>query len=412
MLKKPKICVSIIEKKKPDIFEKARLLAEAGIEMIEWRVDYFEGISNSKEVLAMVQTLKREIVPKELIFTLRTVAEGGEKIPGEVSYAKVLAAVISQGQADYVDIEIYRETELIKSLFSLAMEKGQKTIGSYHDFEKTPPQSEIELRILYMKKLGATIGKIAVMPTSEEDVEVLLQATDIIKRSKPDFPIITMSMGKMGKKSRIYGGLYGSEVTFGTMGMPSAPGQIPVKELKKTLDALYSGKKHIILIGFMGVGKTTISEKLGESSGRTVVDTDHLITMMEGRSIEDIFAVEGESYFRELETKSIDRLAGLAPCIVSCGGGMVLKDINVRKLKLIGTIVLLTAEPTTIFSRVKDSDSRPILNGNMNKEYISELMEKRRPYYESASELTVSTDGKEVSEIADEILNALSVKNS
>ena len=98
----------------------------------------------------------------------------------------------------------------------------------------------------------------------------------------------------------------------------------------------------------------------------------------------------------------------MEPGIISCGGGMALRDINVKKLRAIGEIVFLTAEPETIYERVKNSTDRPLLNGNMNVPYIRELMEKRRPFYEKAATVTVSTDGKSAEQIAREILSAIS----
>ena len=86
---------------------------------------------------------------------------------------------------------------------------------------------------------------------------------------------------------------------------------------------------------------------------------------------------------------------------------MALRDLNVKKLQAVGTVVLLTAEPETIFERVKGSTTRPILNGNMNVSYIRELMEKRRPFYEKAASVTVATDGRDALAIAKEILETV-----
>ena len=126
---------------------------------------------------------------------------------------------------------------------------------------------------------------------------------------------------------------------------------------------------------------------------------------MEGCPIPQIFEEKGEPYFRQLETDLIDELGMLEPGIISCGGGMALRNINVKKLQALGEIVLLTATPETIYERVKDSKDRPLLNGNMNVPYIRELMEKRRPFYEKAATVTVSTDGKTAAKIAEEILS-------
>lgn len=163
-------------------------------------------------------------------------------------------------------------------------------------------------------------------------------------------------------------------------------------------------KEHIFLIGFMGCGKSTNAVCLAEMTGARQVEMDQMIVENEGMAIADIFKEKGEAYFRELETELIKSFAGVKPAVISCGGGAVLKEENVRLMKECGKIVLLTAEPETIYERVKDSTERPVLNGNMNVGYIEELMEKRRPKYEEAADVTVATDGKTSEEICEEIL--------
>ena len=96
--------------------------------------------------------------------------------------------------------------------------------------------------------------------------------------------------------------------------------------------------------------------------------------------------------------------------IVSCGGGAVLRDENIEIMRGQGKIILLTATPQTIYERVKDNHDRPVLNGNMNVEYISELMEKRKVRYEMAADIVIATDGKTVDEICNEILEEVKVK--
>ena len=163
-------------------------------------------------------------------------------------------------------------------------------------------------------------------------------------------------------------------------------------------------KEHIFLIGFMGCGKSTNAACLAEMTGARQVEMDQMIVENEGMAIADIFKEKGEPYFRELETDLIQSFVGVEPAVISCGGGAVLKEENVRLMKESGKIVLLTAEPETIYERVKDSTERPVLNGNMNVGYIEELMEKRRPKYEAAADVTIATDGKTSEEICEEIL--------
>lgn len=163
---------------------------------------------------------------------------------------------------------------------------------------------------------------------------------------------------------------------------------------------------HIFLIGFMGCGKTTNAACLAGMTGAGHMEMDQEIVKEQGMEIAEIFAVHGESYFRDLETGLLKDLQSREPMVVSCGGGAVLREENVALMKKMGKVVLLTAEPETIYERVKDSTERPVLNGNMNLEYIRDLMEKRRPRYEKAADFSVVTDGKDAEEICIEILAA------
>ena len=163
-------------------------------------------------------------------------------------------------------------------------------------------------------------------------------------------------------------------------------------------------KEHIFLIGFMGAGKSTIAARLKEMTGAEVIEMDQEIERQQGMAIS---AEKGEPFFRSLETQLLASMGHRPASIVSCGGGAAMRQENVDLMKENGCIVLLTAAPETIYQRVKDSQDRPVLNGNMNVEYIRDLMEKRRPYYEKAADLFVSTDEKTAEEICREILSRL-----
>lgn len=162
--------------------------------------------------------------------------------------------------------------------------------------------------------------------------------------------------------------------------------------------------KNIFLIGFMGCGKSTIAKVLSEQLGVSQVEMDELIVQEQGIPITEIFEKYGEEHFRDIETDLVRRLQEQDGVVVSCGGGAVLREENRSMMKASGAIVWLTAKPETILERVKHSTNRPVLNGHMNVEYITELMEKRRGCYEAAADFVVSTDGKSREEICAEIL--------
>ena len=164
---------------------------------------------------------------------------------------------------------------------------------------------------------------------------------------------------------------------------------------------------NIFLIGFMGAGKSTIARSLVQKLNFPLIEMDERIVKEQGMPISEIFDRYGEEHFRDIEGELVKTIGTLEPSVVSCGGGTVLRPENVENMKKSGKIVFLTATPQTIYERVKNSSDRPILNGHMNVPYIAELMEKRRPVYEGAAELTISTDGKSREEIADEIIRRL-----
>lgn len=161
--------------------------------------------------------------------------------------------------------------------------------------------------------------------------------------------------------------------------------------------------KNIFLIGFMGCGKSTIARLLSEKTGAELIEMDETIEAEAGMSINEIFEKFGEVHFRNLESQLIERIAQKGGAVVSCGGGAILRQENVDNMRKNGQIIYLSATPETIYERIKCSTNRPLLNGNMNVEYISSLMEKRLPRYESAADRTICVDGKEKIEVLNEI---------
>lgn len=166
-------------------------------------------------------------------------------------------------------------------------------------------------------------------------------------------------------------------------------------------------QEHLFLIGFMGVGKTSTSRELSRLLGVKEVDTDAMIIEQEGMEINEIFAEKGEAYFRQTETALLDQLRTQAPCIVSCGGGMVMRPENVAKMKEQGQICLLQASPEIIYEHVKDSTNRPLLNGNMNIPYITEMMQARDPKYRAAADVVIETDGCTPGEVAEKLVQQI-----
>lgn len=164
---------------------------------------------------------------------------------------------------------------------------------------------------------------------------------------------------------------------------------------------------NIILIGFMGTGKTTISKRLSSRYNMEIVDTDRVIARREGLSISEIFEKYGEEYFRTLETNLLIELQSKQNTIISCGGGTPLREQNAAIMKQCGRVVLLDASAAMILERVKDGDSRPLLRGRKNLEGISELLEQRMPKYKAAADIVIWTDHKTIDAICEEIMKKI-----
>jgi shikimate kinase len=165
---------------------------------------------------------------------------------------------------------------------------------------------------------------------------------------------------------------------------------------------------NVILIGFMGCGKTTIGYKLSYRLRKAVIDTDKEIEKEEKRSISDIFAAEGEEYFREQETACLRKMTRTVNNqIISVGGGLPMREINRELLHQLGQVVYLRASAETIYQRVKNDTTRPLLQGGNPQEKIKNLLNERQTNYESAADIIVDVDGKDFEQIVGEIAERL-----
>lgn len=238
----PKVCVSVTGRTEEELLKQVKEYKELDIDILEWRVDYFEEIENIEKVKDTLEKMHNILQNKPLIFTFRSKKEGGERLLSIEYYFKLNKEIIETQLVDIVDIELFTGHKEVEYLVKKAHDNKVKTIISNHDFDKTPEEEEIVKRIEKMITLGGDLPKIAVMPNSEKDVLNLLGATSIIKNKYKDKPIVTMSMGSLGLISRLSGEIFGSAITFGCVGKPSAPGQIYYKELKDILYLINKNK--------------------------------------------------------------------------------------------------------------------------------------------------------------------------
>lgn len=237
----PKIIVPIVEVTRKEIIRKAESLAKVRKDIVEWRADWFENAADPAAVKEVLRELRGALGDTPLLFTFRTLKEGGEKAIDPQDYAALNIEVAESGFADLIDIEVFTGDEIVKEIIRSARKEGVKTVGSSHDFDRTPEKDEIVGRLRKMQQMGADIPKIAVMPQNRKDVLTLLSATEEMKTLYADRPIITMSMSGTGLISRLCGEVFGSSCTFGAVGKVSAPGQMNAEDLDTVLKLIHKG---------------------------------------------------------------------------------------------------------------------------------------------------------------------------
>lgn len=255
-IKRPKIIVPFA----PRTLEEARAVGEwaarareAGADALEWRVDALAGSvdlldaeGQAPRVLEEAQTAIQEHRLLPVLITVRTAAEGGQADLDDAAYGKVVSGLISRTQLTLplgtqpriaVDVEVDREPAA--QLCRQAGELGVPVVASHHDFDRTPDTRVLLAKIRDMLLLGADVAKIAVMPNEPSDVSRLLEACASAVEVT-EVPVIAISMGPLGRSTRVFGGDFGSAATFAPLGEDStAPGQIPVEKLRSVWTELY-----------------------------------------------------------------------------------------------------------------------------------------------------------------------------
>lgn len=162
---------------------------------------------------------------------------------------------------------------------------------------------------------------------------------------------------------------------------------------------------HLVLVGLMGAGKTTVARRCADRLGRSVVDTDELVEAALGASVAEIFARDGEATFRELERRAVeDACASPEPAVVACGGGAVLDGENRRRMREAGLVVWLDAPPEVLAARVEGAGDRPLLTGGDPVEALRRLAELREPAYRAAAHAVVDTTERDADDAADAVV--------
>ncbi len=166
-------------------------------------------------------------------------------------------------------------------------------------------------------------------------------------------------------------------------------------------------KSNIALIGFMGVGKTEVGKRLAKRLGKKFVELDDLIAQKAGKRVSQIFMENGETFFRELEISVTKGVASGENQVIACGGGIVLNQINIDRLRQNGVMVLLTASPEVILKRVSGNSERPLLNTPDKAQRVKELLAFRKPFYERAADIKINTSRLGIEQVTEKIIEGL-----
>lgn len=150
-------------------------------------------------------------------------------------------------------------------------------------------------------------------------------------------------------------------------------------------------RENIVLVGFMGSGKSSIGRQLAKRLGFQFLDTDQLIVQRTGKEISQIFAERGEPAFRDLETATLISVSHLSRCVVATGGGAVMRESNRAIMREIGFVIGLTASEDVIFDRVSRNNKRPLLQTRDPRGTLHALLESRREFYAAAAQFTLDT---------------------
>ena len=160
---------------------------------------------------------------------------------------------------------------------------------------------------------------------------------------------------------------------------------------------------NIVLIGFMGTGKSEVGQRISNRLSMKFVDTDTLIEKAEKMKIADIFSQKGENYFRDLETGVIKTLSEYDNFVISTGGGMILRSQNVTMLKKLGSLILLWSDHEAIFERLKHSKDRPFIEGDIIEKFKKILVEST-PFYNKAADFKIDTSELSINRVVEEII--------
>jgi 3-dehydroquinate dehydratase-1 len=235
----PIICTPLVGRTRDAVLAEVQRVVPKQPDLLEWRVDFFEGIGNHAEVIALATGIRKAAGGIPVLFIRRSIREGGEKIAlDEAGVLAMYAAVMESRTIELIDYEMVNEPAHIAQVRAQSKASGIQLVLSFHNFQATPTQAELCAKFALAQSLGADIAKVAVMPQRMEDVLTVLSAT-LESSQKLAIPLISMSMGAYGSLTRLFGWTCGSAMSFAIGAAASAPGQVPIEDLNTVLEILH-----------------------------------------------------------------------------------------------------------------------------------------------------------------------------
>jgi len=234
----PLICVPLVAADRDALRAEAAVAAAARPDIVEWRVDYFRDIGSTAAVIEAARDLRRALPDAPLLFTCRSAAEGGQRVPISVqAVIELYCAICAADCVDLVDYEMSNGEPAMKAVREASRRSGIGLVCSYHNFESTPALPQLAAEFERARTMGGDVAKVSVMARTSDDAFTLLAATRQASQTV-GLPVIGISMGPHGATSRVIGFAFGSALTFGVAAASSAPGQMPVAELRAAIEAV------------------------------------------------------------------------------------------------------------------------------------------------------------------------------
>lgn len=234
----PLICAPLVGRTHELVMAELAIVLPKKPDVLEWRVDYHEHIGDPAAIITTAKAIKKAAGSIPLLFTRRSVIEGGEKIALHENQVMALYGAVCESRCiDLIDYEMANDLPNILRIRDAAKAHDIKLVLSFHNFSHTPGLESLVQKFLAAEQLGADVAKVAVMPRDLDDVLTLLTATREASK-KLRIPLISMSMGPLGAVTRLIGGVFGSSLSFAVGASSSAPGQVPIEDLNTVLSVL------------------------------------------------------------------------------------------------------------------------------------------------------------------------------